>query len=161
MLCTVDDIPDEQWAEQPGGLTNHPAWVLGHVTFAMDNVTRQIGGTVQRGEAWAEPFRGGTTPTANRSNYPGRDELISAFTDSCRTLRATLRAAGEPAFDRPVDNERLRGFFPTLGRWTTHAMLCEVAFHCGQLSAWRRAKGLASVFENEANIERLVTSSST
>ncbi len=157
VLCTVEDVDDAQWAEQPAGLTNHPAWVLGHLTNAIDNVIRQLGGAVDRAPEWAKQFAGGSMPTNNRSDYPSRDELISAYTGACENLRAVVRQAGEDVFDMPVENERIRAFFPTVGRWVSHVLLSECAFHAGQLSAWRRSKGLSSVFESEANIGRMIS----
>lgn len=157
VLCTVEDIPDEQWADQPAGLTNHPAWVLGHLTHAIDNATRQLGGTVDRAESWAEQFGGGSTPTNDRSDYPSRDELITAYTGAAETLRNAVRAAEPSVFDQPVENERIRAFFPTVGRWLTHVLMCECSFHAGQLSAWRKARAMPSVFDNEANVNRLMT----
>ncbi len=156
-VCTVEDIDDAQFADQPAGLTNHPAWVLGHLTFAMDNLTRELGGNPQRDESWYAPFVGGSTPTSNRADYPGKDELITAFSDSCSSLREHVRNAGEAELAKEVANERIKAFFPTLGRWAAHVLLCEGAFHTGQLSAWRRAKNQPSVFENEANVHRILS----
>ena len=158
-LCSVEDVPDDQMAEQPAGLPNHPAWILGHLVGAFDALTRALGQDVARDDAWYERFRQGTKPTSNRSDYPSKDDLIAAYTDACRSLRKAIQAAGESVLDQPVDNEQLAAFFPTNGRWTAHCLLSEGAFHTGQLSAWRRAKGLPSVFDVEANLPRLMASS--
>jgi len=157
IICTVEDIDDAQFAEQPAGLTNHPAWVLGHVTYAMDNFTRQLGGAPPRDDSWYEPFVGGSTPTNNRDAYPSKDDLITAFSDAISMVRDQVRTAGEAGLNKEVEDEQLRAFFPTLGRWAAHVLLSEGPFHVGQVSAWRRAKGLPSVFENEANITRLLS----
>jgi len=155
-LCTVDDVPDEQWAEQPGGLPNHPAWVLGHLVLAMDTVARRLGAEVPRDESWYEPFLAGTEPVADRSAYPSREELVSAFGQACRGLRTAVRAAGEAGLDRPTDVPEMAVLVPTIGQWALHVLVCETAFHTGQLSSWRRVKGLPSVFEQEANQRRMV-----
>ncbi|MFG0275448.1 MAG: DinB family protein [Phycisphaerales bacterium] len=157
--CSAEDVPDARWAEQPGGLTNHPAWVFGHLAYAMDNLTRLLGVDVPRDEAWYAPFVGGSTPTAERSAYPSRDELLEAFSDSCSRLRRAVRAGGEAMLERPVEDEQIRAYFPTLGRWATHVLLAEGAFHTGQLSAWRRAQGMPSVFENEDNLAKMLHAS--
>ncbi len=80
-----------------------------------------------------------------------------AFSHSCGSLREHIRNAGEAELTKEVANERIKAFFPTLGRWTAHVLLCEGAFHTGQLSAWRRTKDQPSVFENEANIHRMLS----
>ncbi len=153
-LCSVEDVPDDQWADQPAGLPNHPAWVLGHLTYAMDNVVRELGGSVDRDESWYEPFRGGSEPTSNRSDYPARDELLGAFSHAAKNLRATLRDKGEAVMSTPTTHEKIRDFFPTIGRFATHVLLVELAFHTGQISAWRRAKQMGGVFV-EANFARM------
>lgn len=160
-LCTVEDIPDELWTDQPGGLTNHPAWVLGHLVVAFDNVTKQLGVTVPRDDEWRKPFDGGSKPSANRGDYPSKDELIATFKDSAQSLRRALAGAGESALEKPVEDEQIAPFFPTLGRWAVHCLLSEGAFHTGQLSAWRRAKGMPAVFEVEANGPRLMANALT
>lgn len=155
-ICTVDDVPDEQFADQPAGLTNHPAWVLGHLTFAFDNLARELGAAPGRDESWYAPFMGGSTPTNDRSAYPSKSELIDAFKDSCATLRRTVEQAGESKLNAPVADEMIRTFFPTYGRWAAHALTAEGAFHTGQLSAWRRAKNMPSVFDQESNLQRML-----
>ena len=155
-LCTVEDVPAGDFTAQPAGLTNHPAWVMGHLTYAMDNVTRQLGGTVSRDESWYQPFIGGSEPTDDASAYPDKDALLAAFRDAAATARNAVRNAGEKGLAAPVEDERLSAFFPTMGRWALHAIVCEAAFHTGQLSAWRKARGMGSVFANEANIARMM-----
>ncbi len=154
-LCSLEDIPSERFTEQPGGLTNHPAWIVGHLAYAMDNVTVLFDAPPARDDAWHAPFKGGTAPTAERDDYPSKDELLAAFGEACQTLRRVVREAGEAALTREIEGE-MRPFLPTLGRWVAHALLTEVAFHTGQLSAWRRASGLPSVFEVEANAPRMM-----
>lgn len=154
--CSVDDVPDEDFAKQPAGLTNHPAWVLGHLTFAHDGLTRQLGGAVKRDESWYAPFMAGTTPSSSRADYPSKDELTSAFSDAARMLRATVKKAGEAKLQQPVADENIRDYFPTYERWAAHALTAEGAFHTGQLSAWRKAMGLPGVFDQEANLKRML-----
>ena len=155
-LCTVDDIPDDRWADQPAGLTNHPAWVIGHLCFAMDNLTRVLGGSPARDDAWYAPYIGGSTPSADRSVYPSSGELLDAFKAAGTALRDSVRAGGEAMLAHKVADEQVRAYFPTLGRWAAHVLLAEGAFHTGQLSAWRRARGMPSVFDNEQNLARML-----
>ncbi len=157
--CTVDDIPEDQFCDQPGGQTNHPAWVLGHLVFAFDNFSRTLGATPAKEESWYDPFRAGSSQSSDPSAYPSKQELIDAFDESSALLRATVRGAGESKLAEPVADESIAPFFPTLGRWAVHVLASEGVFHSGQLSAWRRAKGLPSVFDVEANIGRLLADS--
>lgn len=161
-LCSVEDVPDERFAAQPAcadhAMPNHPAWILGHLVFAMDNLARHLGGDVSREkDAWGERFGGGTTPVEDASAYPAKAELIDAFRDAAATLRSTLQSVDEATFDEAIEDERIRAIFPTNGRFTLHVLLCEVAFHTGQLSAWRRAQGLPSVFDDQERVRRLLT----
>lgn len=155
-VLTAHDIPDEEFADQPGGVANHPAWVLGHLTYAIDNLNALLGSPSGRDASWAEKFGGGSEPVADRSAYPSREELIETYQSAGETLRALVREHGAARFDEPLTDERLKAFFPTVGRFITHVMLVECSFHAGQLSAWRRAKGMPSVFSIESNMQRLL-----
>lgn len=37
------DVPDELMAEQPRGMTNHPAWIIGHLVFIAQAIDSVIG----------------------------------------------------------------------------------------------------------------------
>jgi hypothetical protein len=155
MLCTVDDIPDEQWADQPNGLTNHPAWVVGHLVVAFDNVTTKLGETVKRDEAWNAPYLPGSAPTSNRSDYPLKEELIESFRDAASGLRRTVLRSSPEKLSASIDDEQRAPYFPTIDRWMVHCLLFEPAFHAGQLSAWRRAKGMQPMLEVEGSLARI------
>jgi uncharacterized damage-inducible protein DinB len=154
-LCTVDDIPDGSFADLPIGCANHPAWVLGHLTGGMDNITRHLGEHASRDDAWAAAYDTGSTPTTDRDAYPGKSALIDAFTDAGRSVADAVRRVGEAGLSGPA-SEAVRAFFPTTNQWVLHVLIAEHAFHTGQLSVWRRGMGLPSVFEVEGNIERLM-----
>ena len=155
-LCTVEDVDEDAFARRTKAVPNHPAWVLGHLVDGFDAVTRELGGDVDRGRAWAERFGPGTTPVADRAAYPSKDELLGAFRDAAARLRRAVAASWDAGFEAPTRDAEVRAYFPTAGRWAVHVLLGEVAFHTGQLSAWRRTQGLAPVFADERRVARLL-----
>jgi hypothetical protein len=141
------DLPDERWAAQPvAGMTmNHAAWTVGHLAFVHDGVAGMIGGTPALDESWKALFAPGTKPLPDRSAYPAGDVLLRAFEAShARLADAAARLTPEAAAGLPP--ERLRARFPTIGHMTAGLMTAHFGTHLGQLSAWRRAMGLPSVF---------------
>jgi hypothetical protein len=143
----VADVPDEQMCAQPvpGRVMNHPAWLLGHLAWASENGTAFLGQTSPWGVEWRELFGMGTTPQTERSRYPAKAELLRRLEEAHAHLAATVGKATPEVLAQPAP-ERLRGRFPTVGNVLLGLMTSHESLHLGQMSAWRRALGLPSVF---------------
>lgn len=137
----VKTLPDERMAEQPYGVRNHPAWTVGHLVVSADYIARLLGeATADVPAGYPVLFRPGTTPMADRSAYPSRDELLSRL----RAVHAAADAAVRHSYvaragDPPP--EELRGFAPTVGRIVTFLLAAHEPYHVGQLMVWRKAAG--------------------
>ena len=143
----VADVPDEQMCAQPvpGRVMNHAAFVLGHLAFASENGVRFLGEQAARAEEWRDLFGMGATPQADRSRYPAKAALLQRLEEAHAHLVAAVGRATPEALAQPAP-ERMRGRFPTVGSLLLGLMTSHEASHLGQLSAWRRALGLPSVF---------------
>jgi hypothetical protein len=136
------DIPDEKMAVQPAPGMNHAAWVLGHLTFVGDAAIRVFDLPYEMKKEWGELFNMTSKPVSDRSVYPSKDELWTAYERAYRRLSDTVKAAPLDVFDREHPNPKLRAIMPTIGVAVTHVLCTHHGLHLGQLSAWRRAQGL-------------------
>jgi hypothetical protein len=143
----VADVPDEQMCAQPvpGRVMNHAAFLLGHLAWASENGVKLLGEESARAAEWRELFGMGATPLADRSRYPAKAALLRALEEAHAHLAAAAGKAKPEVLDQPAP-ERMRGRFPTVRHMLVGLTTSHEASHLGQLSAWRRALGLPSVF---------------
>ncbi len=146
----VEDVSDEQMTLQPSVdghvVPNHPAWVLGHVAYAFSNGAKMLGGEPVVPDDWNGPFGNGSTPVTDASSYPDKASLLNTFEEAHARVSQAFAAAGDAALAAENPIEGLRPMFPTVGELVTFIMTSHAMLHLGQLSAWRRAVGLPSVF---------------
>ncbi len=140
----VADLTDGQMGVQPGPGMNHPAWVLSHL-----NAYHPVIEHVIKGELFDDPvghrFGMKSKPEADRSVYASKDELVADFVAGHKRIEEALRAADDSLWAQEVVLERWQQFMPTAGIALPYLMLVHENTHFGQLSAWRRVQGLASV----------------
>ena len=117
----VKDVADDQMAQQPGGVVNHPAWSLGHLVVSANHLGQLLGLDGDLPTGWDKTFATGGVPTADRSDYPSKDDLLNALTA-----------------------QHTRKDVPTVGDMVIVMMTGHEMDHLGQIAAWRRAMGLGS-----------------
>ena len=139
----VDDLTDEQMAAQPSGVVNHPAWTLGHLAATSNSLAGMLGLPSTFPEAWRDSFRMGGIPSGDAADYPAKAELVAQLRVQHERVAQAAAAADAEQLGQPTPNPRLRERFPTVGDFTAALMTNHEANHIGQLSAWRRAMGLA------------------
>jgi hypothetical protein len=142
---TVEDLTPDQMPQQPRPGMNHAAWILGHLAmprfWSAENI--KVPCTLPAG--WNETFGFGTKPIADATLYPAKSELLNQLAETHRVMEAALQSMTENQLMAPGD-PRIRHLLPTVGDGIIGLMSTHESFHIGQLSAWRRAMGLKSVF---------------
>jgi hypothetical protein len=138
----IGDIPPERMCEQPPGLPNHPAWILGHLAFVRFAMTKQLGiESSDFREEWAPLFGRGSTPCSEDNKYPGKDELWDAFKRLQSTVMERVVTLTSEELAQPHTVEPLKAPFPTLGDLLLQMLTSHDGLHAGQLSDWRRTLG--------------------
>jgi hypothetical protein len=142
----VADLADEELCRQPlrDVTMNHPAFLIGHVAWSNDNGIKLVGGTpvlIGLKELWGT----GAIPSDDRSRYPSKADIVKTLEVSHARLAEAVTNASKSYFKAPAP-ENMRAKFPTNGHVLLGLMTSHYAVHLGQLSAWRRAMGLPSVF---------------
>lgn len=138
------DIAAEDFCKQPLPAMNHPAWILGHLTFATDRHATFVGAEQQHAD-WDGLFGKGSTPEADLGKYPSKEELIAAWHGSNNRIITGVQAASPETLAAPNEHVRPEAL-PTLGDFLTFSMVGHTSTHLGQLSAWRRASGFEPLF---------------
>ena len=141
----VEDVPDDRMADQPAGLSNHPAWVIGHLANTCNFAGSLLGVENAGPSGWRDLLGNGSKPVADRSKYPEKAALLSALEAGHGRVAEVYEQAGEAALDAATPQEHFRAMFPTVGDALAFIMVAHEGIHLGQLSAWRRAMGMGSV----------------
>lgn len=141
----VADIPDEQMAEQPAGTVNHPAWVLGHLVVTADFMAALLGKQRDASDDWRKLFNPGSTPQADRSLYPSKDELVTALVAGHERVADAFERTKAKHLEALNPVEGFNKVFPTIGDALMYGVLAHEGFHLGQLSTWRRTLGFKNL----------------
>lgn len=150
----TDDLPDADFCVQPTGLHNHPAWILGHVTVTLQSAAQLLGLPAQLPDHWPALFTGGTRPMPDRAAYPGKQELLEQFHGHLERISSRLETIDPTVLQQPTPDPDFRRLFPTAGDAIVFIATVHTAIHLGQLSAWRRARGMDFVLPMDAPLNK-------
>src|SRR6516225_560584 len=147
-LCRslLAEVPDERMTEQPMPGVNHPAWVLGHLAVVADGISEKLGGKKTLPTTWPALFASGSKPSATRSLYPSREELLRALEQRYEDLRQRAATASPEQLSQPTTSPRAKETLPTFKEFLAFLLTGHVGVHVGQLSSWRRMIGLPPLF---------------
>lgn len=138
----VSDLDAGQMVAQPGGVANHPAWTLGHLTCSLHLLGGEVGLAPDIPDGYGDLFLTGTRPVANVSTYPAKSVLVRALEDAARRLGEHLRTLTPEAMGDALPDDRYRRLLPTKGNALVHILVGHFSFHVGQVATWRRAMDL-------------------
>ncbi len=144
----VADLSDAQMIAQPEWLAgppmNHPAWILSHL-----NVYLPVIAAIVENRDFDDPkghqFGMHSAPQMVAGVYAAKSELMGTFAAGHARVRDSLESATDSVFDNPVRLPRWQPLFGSAAILLPYLMLNHENGHLGQLSAWRRAMGLAPV----------------
>jgi hypothetical protein len=142
----VKDIPDEKFAEQPTGIANHPAFVIGHLANTADFLGTFFGNKPAGPAEWGKLFGMQSKPVGDRKAYPSKEVLVDAFEKAHARLAKAIDGASEEALNKPSAEDFVKLGFPTVGDLVIFLMLGHEGVHLGQLSTWRRVMGFPPLF---------------
>src|SRR3982750_2156742 len=63
----VADVAPAEMVAQPSGITNHPMWVIGHLTYTCQLLGGGVGLSEWLPADWAKRFGTGSVPSAGRT----------------------------------------------------------------------------------------------
>ncbi len=134
-----------------GGMidTNHPVFVLGHLSLYPGRLLTLIGADASAAktpDAWEALFKAGAPchddPTG--AIYPALAEVSERFYSGTDAALAVLEGVRDDVLARVNPHEAMRSRFPRVGDAVNFMASGHVMMHLGQVSAWRRCMGLGS-----------------
>jgi hypothetical protein len=138
----VADLADTNMVAQPPSIPNHPAWVIGHLTFSCQEPGGVIGLPAWLPQDWRSRFGPGSMPTAEVSAYESKTDALKILTDAQSRITQAVAHLKDPELDQPFPDESYRAVFPTIRYALTQVKVGHATYHVGQLSVWQRAMDL-------------------
>jgi hypothetical protein len=139
----VSDIDDAKMIVQPGGIVNHPAWVVGHITAAIHLLASTIGVPKWLPKDFINRYRTGTSPTSDLSVYESKNDLLALLVEVQNKITERIKQMNDEELDVPFPAESYRDVFPTIRHALTQVLIGHTAYHIGQVGVWRKAIGMA------------------
>ena len=142
----VDDIPANQFGHMPHPNMNHPAFCLGHLSVYPNYVLNMIGRAdlVVEKPGWKELFEAPTPCVEQDGRYPSKSEIMAHFLERHEKVAAALSAVNGDVLTQ-ANEGHFKGRIKTVGGVVTFMLTSHPMLHLGQVSAWRRAMGMAAV----------------
>ncbi len=129
--------------------SNHPAFVLGHLSLYSCRVVEQLGGdasaitpTAEFEKVFSHLVKCVDDPDGNI--YPSLDVITERYYTGLNQAIAALESADDAKFSVVNPTEQARAKFPTIGAMHAFYVGGHTMMHLGQMSAWRRCAGLGS-----------------
>jgi len=141
------NITDDDFNAIPFGGGNSPNWILGHLTVSNAFSLNLCGKNEPLAQEWLPIYGPGSTPSNDTSQIASRDVLMTQFKRTCDEVAATVATVTAEFLDTLHQAPFLRSSLPTNGDLLGHLTTTHIALHIGQLSAWRRARGMESIMD--------------
>jgi hypothetical protein len=138
----VADINPADMTAQPPGVLNHPAWVVGHITFACHMLGCAIGVEPWLPPNWLQQFSPGSQPIADVSVYGSKEEALAPLRDVQIRLTQAIEQLDDSQLDKAFPDPEYRSVFPTVRHALTQVLVGHTAYHIGQIGVWRKAMGM-------------------
>ncbi len=115
-------------------------WCVGHIALADGQMVGMLEARDNPLAEWQSMFSAKTPPTDNADNYPPYDQVLAAWREMRRTIRAALDTLAEADLDKPNPHapEGFEAFFGTFGK-TLASVSLHTMHHRGQLADIRRS----------------------
>ena len=125
---------------EPGAKT--AGWIIGHLAVTADFARRLCGRSPMCPAEWRALFNPGTQPSHDPSAYPPMATLCDALRRTHADLLNAGTVAGPELLAAANPYAPGRDAFPTAGDFAAYIMSSHLAYHLGQLVAWRAAAGI-------------------
>lgn len=141
----VEDLEPAQLVARPLPDMNHAAWIFCHLGAYFPVIIALL-----EKRTFDDPrdheFGMQSSPVADLAAYPAKEKLIENFLAGHADVITALNNADDDVFESPQTLERWKQPMPKAGMALSFLMLAHEGIHLGQLSAWRRALGMPSVY---------------
>jgi len=151
----VKDLDDELMIEMPAPEMDHPAWIIGHLTFTIQETGKQVGMHPWLPKDWSQMFVKDANISSDPDTYPKKQKLMEEFESGEKHIITSLNKLKESQLVISANQKKSNKNFPTIfsrlsptvGHLILNTLVGHFSIHVGQLSAWRRAMNLPKITE--------------
>lgn len=143
-------LDDSHLALEPQPGTKSAGWLIGHMVVSGDYARRLCGRAPLCPPAWSAAFNPGTQPSPDAVDYPPMVELCGALRAVYADLCEAAEQAPAEALEAPNPFQPAQAAFPTAGAFVGYLLGSHLAYHMGQLVAWRGAAGFGRLRRPDA-----------
>jgi len=147
ILAGLDD-PHRALEPQPGAKT--AGWLIGHLAVSGDFARRLCGRASLCPIDWRTMFNPGSEPSSDPDAYPSMVTLCDTFRVVYGDLCGAAREADASALTVANPFVPAQADFPTAGDFVAYLLSSHLAYHLGQLVAWRAAAGFGRLQRPDA-----------
>lgn len=137
-----DGLEDSHRALEPQLGLKTAGWLIGHLAVSGDFARYLCGRDPLCPRAWTTMFNPGTEPMKDPQTYPPMVTLCSTFRLVYTDLLTGAREADPAVLSAENPFTPARRDFPTVAEFVEYLLTSHLAYHLGQLVAWRAAIGL-------------------
>ncbi|ODA28361.1 DinB family protein [Planctopirus hydrillae] len=141
----LSGISTQEAKVQPMPGLNTPFWIAGHLAISTDYARQLLGEELKCPPAWHKAFGPGSIPGNEQNITASLEELFEAVHAGHVAITTLLPSVNEAWAAQPNPVEFLVKNYPSTGDLMAHLLTTHEAIHLGQLSAWRRFRGLPAV----------------
>ena len=108
----VADVAAADMVAQPNGIMNHPAWVIGHLTYTCQLLGGAIGLPEWLPNDFDKRFGTGSVPVADAGLYETKDNALAMLRDAQSRIAYAVDRLDDSRLDEPFPAESYRDVFP-------------------------------------------------
>ena len=143
-------LDDSHRALEPQAGSKTAGWLVGHLVVSGDFARRLCGRPPLCPGAWRPLFNPGSQPSGEPNTYPSMATLCDTFRRVHADLCVAAQEAAPSALAAVNPFAPARADFPTAGDFLAYLLSSHLAYHLGQLVAWRAAAGLGRLQRPDA-----------
>jgi hypothetical protein len=128
--------------------SNHPSFIIGHLSLYGPRILSDLGlpsELINIPDSFVKAYSKDAqcVDDPNCDIYPSMEEVVETYFESYRVAIDQIKSVPNEAYEKPNRNAGAIARFPTVADMHGFYMSGHMMLHLGQLSAWRRAAGLA------------------
>ena len=146
----LEGLDDSHRALEPQPGSKTAGWLIGHLAVSGDFARRLCGRPPLCPADWGAAFNPGSQPSREANDYPSMATLRDTFESVYSDLSGVASEADPSSFTSINPYAPARAAFPTAGDFVAYLLTGHLAYHLGQLVAWRAGAGLGRLQRPDA-----------